>query len=99
MSAYERKYRQGYWMSVGIYLGVAMGVAFSLVFDNFGVGIGIGVAIGAGIGTSLEKRNKHHLHPLSAEEMIRQKRGVNMVLALVGLLAVIFSLVYLFQAT
>ena len=86
MSKNERKYPKGYWMSVGISIGVAIGVAMGPIFDNFGVGIGIGVAIGSGIGASLEQKNKDHIRPLTEQEQKRQKLGVVIGLALVGIL-------------
>jgi len=86
MSKNEKKYPKGYWMSIGISIGVAIGVAMGPIFDNFGVGIGIGIAIGSGIGASLEQKNKDNIRPLTEQEQKRQKFGVAIGLALVGIL-------------
>ena len=86
MSKNERKYPKGYWMGVGISIGIAIGVALGPIFDNFGVGIGIGIAIGSGIGASLEQKNKDNIRPLTEEGQKRQKLGVVIGLALVGIL-------------
>jgi len=86
MSKNERKYPKGYWMSVGISIGIAIGVAMGPIYDNFGVGIGIGVAIGSGIGAALERRNKDNIRPMTEQEQKRQKLGVVIGLALVGIL-------------
>ena len=94
MSKNERKYPQGYWMGVGISIGVAIGVALGPIFDNFGVGIGIGVAIGSGIGASLEQKNKDNIRPLTEQEQKRQKLGVVIGLALVGILVLALVIAY-----
>ena len=94
MSKNERKYPKGYWMSVGISIGIAIGVAMGPIFDNFGVGIGIGVAIGSGIGASLERRNKDNIRPLTEQEQNRQKLGVVIGLALVGILVLTLVIAY-----
>ena len=86
MSKNERKYSKGYWMAVGISIGVAIGVALGPLFDNIGIGIAIGVAIGSGIGASLEQKNKDNIRPLTEQEQKRQKLGVVIGLALVGIL-------------
>ncbi len=86
MSKNEKKYPKGYWMSVGISIGVAIGVAMGPIYDNFGVGIGIGVAIGSGIGAALERRNKDNIRPMTEQEQKRQKLGMIISLALVGIL-------------
>jgi hypothetical protein len=86
MTENERKYPKGYWMSIGIGIGVAIGVAMGPIFDNFGVGIGIGIALGSGIGASLERKNKDNIRPLTELEQKRQKLGVVIGLALVGVL-------------
>src|SRR5512147_1843193 len=94
MSKNVRKYPKGYWMSVGISIGVALGVAMGPIFDNFGVGIGIGVAIGSGIGASLEQKNKDNIRPLTEQEQKRQKMGVVIGLALVGILVLALVVAY-----
>ena len=86
MSTNEKKHPKGYWMAVGISVGVAIGVAMGPLFDSIGVGIAIGVAIGSGIGASLERRNKDKIRPLTEQEQKRQKLGVVIGLALVGIL-------------
>lgn len=90
----ERKYPQGYWMAVGISIGVAIGVAMGPIFDNFGVGIGIGIAIGSGIGASLERKNKDNIRPLTEQEQKRQKLGIVIGLALVGVLLLALIIAY-----
>src|SRR5512136_905546 len=82
----EKKHPKGYWMSIGIGIGLAIGVAMGPIFDNIGVGIGIGIAIGSGIGASLEQKNKDNTRPLTEQEQKRQKLGVVIGLALVGVL-------------
>ena len=86
MSRNDRKYPKGYWMAVGISVGAAIGVAMGPLFDNIGVGIAIGIAIGSGIGASLEQKNKDNIRPLTEQEQKRQKLGVVIGLALVGIL-------------
>jgi preprotein translocase subunit SecY len=90
----EYKYPKGYWMAVGISIGVAIGVAMGPIFDNFGVGIGIGIAIGSGIGASLERKNKDNIRPLTEQEQKRQKLGVVIGLALVGVLLLALIIAY-----
>jgi preprotein translocase subunit SecY len=90
----ERKYPKGYWVAVGISIGVAIGVAMGPIFDNFGVGIGIGIAIGSGIGASLERKNKDNIRPLTEQEQKRQKLGVVIGLALVGVLLLALIIAY-----
>ena len=94
MSKNEKKYPKGYWMAVGISVGVAIGVAMGPIFDNIGVGIAIGIAIGSGIGTSLERKNKDNIRPLTEQEQKRQKLGVVIGLALVGTLFLTFIIGY-----
>jgi hypothetical protein len=86
MTINEHKYPKGYWMSIGIGIGVAIGAAMGPIFDNFGVGIGIGIAIGTSIGASLERKNKDNIRPLTEQEQKRQKLGIVIGLALVGVL-------------
>lgn len=88
MSKNERKYRKGYWMSVGISAGVAIGVALGPLFENIGIGIAIGVAIGSGIGASLEQRYKAHIRPPTEQESKRQRWAV-----MVGLLILLASVI------
>lgn len=94
MTKNEKKYPKGYWMSIGISIGVAIGVAMGPIFDNFGVGIGIGIAIGSGIGASLERKNKDNIRPLAEQEQRRQKLGVVIGLALVGILVLSLIIAY-----
>ncbi len=94
MTNNERKYPKGYWMSIGIGIGVAIGVAMGPIFDNFGVGIGIGIAIGSGIGASLERKNKDNIRPLTEQEQKRQKLGVVIGLASVGVLLLALIIAY-----
>jgi hypothetical protein len=94
MSKSEKTYPKGYWMGVGISIGTAIGVAMGPIFDNFGVGIGIGVAIGSSIGASLEQKNKNNIRPLTAQEQKRQKLGVVVGLALVGILILALFIAY-----
>ncbi len=94
MSRNDRKYSKGYWMAVGISVGVAIGVAMGPLFDNIGVGIAIGIAIGSGIGASLERRNKDNIRPLTEQEQKRQKLGIVIGLALVGLLFLTLIIAY-----
>lgn len=98
MSKSERKYPKGYWMGVGISIGVAIGVALGPIFDNIGIGIAIGVAIGSGIGASLEQKNKDNIRPLTEQEKKRQKWGVVIGLALVGLLFLALMITYFLAA-
>ena len=98
MSKNDRKYPKGYWMGVGMSIGIAIGVAMGPIFDNFGVGIGIGVAIGSGIGASLEQKNKDNIRPLTEQEQKRQKLGVVIGLALVGLLFLALIIAYFLAA-
>lgn len=91
-----RKYPKGYWMVVGLSIGVAIGVAMGPIFDNFGVGIGIGVAIGSGIGASLERKNKDNIRPPTEQEQKRQKLGVLIGLALLGILLLGAVIIYFF---
>ena len=95
MSKDKKKYPKGYWMSIGISIGVAIGVAMGPIFDNIGVGIGIGIAIGSGIGASLEQKNKDNIRPLTEQEQKRQKLGVVIGLALVGILFLALIIAYL----
>ena len=94
MSKNERKYPKGYWMAVGISIGVAIGVALGPLFDNIGIGIAIGIAIGSGIGASLERKNKDNIRPLTEQEQKRQKLGVVIGLALVGILVLALIIAY-----
>jgi pheromone shutdown protein TraB len=94
MSKNERKYPKGYWMAVGISVGMAIGVAMGPIFDNIGVGIAVGIAIGSGIGASLEQKNKDNIRPLTEQEQKRQKLGVIIGLALVGLLFLTLIIAY-----
>ncbi len=94
MSKNEKKYPKGYWMAVGISIGVAIGVAMGLLFDNIGVGIAVGIAIGSGIGASLERKNKDNIRPLTEQEQKRQKLGVVIGLALVGILVLALVIAY-----
>lgn len=94
MSKSEKKYPKGYWMGIGISIGIAIGVAMGPIFDNFGVGIGIGVAIGSSIGASLEQKYKDNIRPLTVQEQKRQKLGVVIGLALVGILVLATFIVY-----
>lgn len=98
MSKNERKYPKGYWMGVGISIGVAIGVALGPLFDNIGIGIAIGIAIGSGIGASLEQKNKDNIRPLTEQEQKRQKLGIVIGLALVGLLFLALIIVYFLAA-
>ena len=95
MSKNESKRPKGYWMGIGISIGIAIGVAMGPIFDNFGVGIGIGVAIGSGLGASLEQKNKDNIRPLTEQEQKRQKLGVVIGLALVGILLLATIVAYL----
>jgi len=90
----ERKYPKGYWMGVGISIGVAIGVAMGPLFDNIGVGIAVGIAIGSGIGASLEQKNKDNIRPLTEQEQKRQKLGVVIGLALIGILVLTLVIAY-----
>jgi hypothetical protein len=94
MTKNERKYPKGYWMAVGISVGVAIGVAMGPLFDNIGVGIAIGIAIGSGIGALLEQKNKDNIRPLTEQEQKRQKWGVVIGLALVGILILALVIAY-----
>jgi hypothetical protein len=94
MQKNERKYPKGYWMGVGISIGVAIGVALGPIFDNIGIGIAIGIAIGSGIGASLERKNKDNIRPLTEQEQKRQKLGVVIGLALVGILFLALVIAY-----
>lgn len=94
MSKSEKKYPKGYWMGIGMSIGIAIGVAMGPIFDNFGVGIGIGVAIGSSIGASLEQKNKDNIRPLTEQEQKRQKLGVVVGLALVGILVLALFIAY-----
>lgn len=94
MSKNDRKYPKGYWMAVGISVGLAIGVAMGPLFDNIGVGIAIGIAIGSGIGASLEQKNKGNIRPLTEQEQKRQKLGVVIGLALVGILVLALIIAY-----
>jgi hypothetical protein len=66
--------------------------------DNIGIGIAIGVAIGSGIGASLEQKNKDNIRPLTEQEKKRQKWGVVIGLALVGLLFLALMITYFLAA-
>lgn len=94
MSKNDRKYPKGYWIAVGISVGLAIGVAMGPLFDNIGVGIAIGIAIGSGIGASLEQKNKGNIRPLTEQEQKRQKLGVVIGLALVGILVLALIIAY-----
>jgi hypothetical protein len=94
MSKNEKKYPKGYWTAVGISIGVAIGVAMGPIFDNIGIGIAIGIAIGSGIGASLERKNKDNIRPLTEQEQKRQKLGVVIGLALVGILFLALVIAY-----
>ena len=85
-------------MSVGISIGVAIGVAMGPIFENIGIGIAIGVAIGSGIGASLERKNKDNIRPLTEEEQKRQKLGIVIGLALVGILVLTLIIAYFVAA-
>jgi len=98
MSKNERKYPKGHWMGVGISIGVAIGVAMGPIFDNIGIGIAVGIAIGSGIGASLEHKNKDNVRPLTEQEQKRQKWGVVIGLALVGLLFLALIIAYFLAA-
>jgi len=87
MSANERRYPKGYWMSIGISTGVGIGAALGIALENIGAGIAIGVALGAGIGASLDRKNKDKLSPLTAQETKRHKWGVALGLAIPLILA------------
>ncbi len=83
----QGKYPQGHWMSIGICIGIAMGCIPSLagiLFDPMSSFVGIGPAIGCGlgiaIGSTLERRHKDELRPLTEEEQRLRSR-----LTLVGL--------------
>ena len=91
-----RMHPKGYWMVVGLSIGIAIGVAMGPIFDNFGVGIGIGVAIGSGIGASLERKNKDNIRPPTEQEQKRQKLGVLIGLALLGILLLGAVIIYFF---
>ncbi len=94
MSKREIKHPKGYWMGVGISIGVAIGVALGPLFDNLGIGIAVGIAIGSGIGASLEQKNKDNIRPLTEQEQQRQKLGVVIGFALVGILVLALVIAY-----
>src|SRR5512147_1617958 len=94
MSKNEGKHPKGYWMGVGLSVGVAIGVALGPLFENIGIGIAVGIAIGSGIGASLEQKNKDNIRPLTEQEQKRQKLGVVIGLALVGLLFLALVIAY-----
>ena len=82
------KHPRGYWMSVGLSTGVGIGAALGITLENIGIGIALGTAIGAGIGTSLERKNKDKIRPLTEQEYERQRWAV-----IVGLLIMRASII------
>ncbi len=95
MSKNAKKYPKGYWMGVGLSIGVAIGVALGPLFENIGIGIAVGIAIGSGVGASLEQKNKDNIRPLTGQEQKRQKWGIVIGLALVGILILALVIAFL----
>lgn len=89
------KYPQGHWMSVGMCIGIALGCIPALVglfFDDMSSWVGIAPAIGLGlgiaIGSSLERKHKDELRPLTEEE---QRTRLRLTLLGLGALALLVA--------
>ena len=81
-------------MNKGIGIGIAIGTGIGVAMKNIAIGVGVGAAIGAAIGSSLEKKHKDEIRPLTEAE---KKLKTQSIMFTVGILltgVVVFLIAY-----
>jgi hypothetical protein len=91
------KYPKGHFMGIGIALGIPLGMPIGLALGNIALGPALGLPIGVAIGAAMEKKNQDKIRPMTEAELKLKKRATiaGVLVALVGLLAFVFTFFYL----
>ena len=86
----DKKYPEGYFISIGIALGIPFGIPLAISLGNMGF-IGTGIPIGLAIGIALEEKYKKEgrIRPLDENE--KKIRKIALIAGIVALILGIFA--------